>query len=211
MKRRLAVASLHNLTLKSTITKRLLLGFIISFSLVCVKAQTSFTIKGTVTDDKGAPLSSASVILKGTKIGIITNSTGNYSFTINKKGTLVFSYAGYENKEVDVTEDQMVNVSLTPGNVSLNDVVVTGYSRQSKRDVTGAASTVSADVIAKTPVSDVTLHYKVVLQELMLMTRVGALISGRLGWRFIRAISRRTLFAHEKCVYGKPGLWHWWK
>ena len=59
------------------------------------------------------------LLLKGTKVGTVTNSTGNYSFTINEKGLLVFSYAGYENKEIKVAGDQTMNVSLTPGNTKL--------------------------------------------------------------------------------------------
>ena len=58
--------------------------------MICANAQNSITIKGTVTDDKGAPLSAASVVLKGTKIGTVTNNTGNYSITISKKDTCIF-------------------------------------------------------------------------------------------------------------------------
>ena len=68
---------------------------------------------------------------------------------------MIFSYAGYQNQEIAVTASQTLNVSLTPDTKTLSDVVVTGYSKQSKRDVTGAVSTVSADVIAQTPVSDI--------------------------------------------------------
>ncbi|HEY2727388.1 MAG TPA: carboxypeptidase-like regulatory domain-containing protein, partial [Parafilimonas sp.] len=156
MEKRLTVTALHTLILTSAIARRFLLCFIISFSLVCANAQTPITIKGTVTDDKGAPLSSASIVLKGTKLGTVTNNTGNYSFTTNETGVLIFSYAGYLNKEIAISSSQTLDVSLTPTNVSLNDVVVTGYSRQSKRDVTGAASTISAQAISQTPITDLT-------------------------------------------------------
>lgn len=135
--------------------KKVFAACILFLCCINANAQNSFEIKGVVTDDKGVPLSAASVVLKGTKLGTVTNTGGSYSFVINNKGTLVFSYAGFDSKEISVTQSQTLNVSLAANNAALNDVVVTGYSRQSKRDVTGAASTVSADVIAQTPVSDI--------------------------------------------------------
>jgi TonB-dependent starch-binding outer membrane protein SusC len=120
-----------------------------------VTAQNSIGIKGKITDDKGAPLAGASVIVKGSTNGTVTNATGDYILTLNTPGTLIFSYAGFLDKEVAVSSSQTLNVPLTTDTKALNDVVVTGYSKQSRRDVTGAASTVSGDIIAKTPVADV--------------------------------------------------------
>ncbi|HEY2728104.1 MAG TPA: SusC/RagA family TonB-linked outer membrane protein, partial [Parafilimonas sp.] len=136
--------------------KKYFLFFISMLTLLHATAQNTIEIKGKVTDDKGAPLNGASIILKGSKTGTVTNNNGDYSFTINNAGTLIFSYAGYINKEVAVTNSQTLNISLVASNTSLNDVVVTGYSRQSKRDITGAASTISAETIAQTPVTDLT-------------------------------------------------------
>jgi len=124
--------------------------------LLHASAQNSIEVKGAVTDDKNAPLSGASITLKGSKTGTLTNNEGNYTFTLGKPGTLIFSYAGFLNKEISITSSQSLNVSLVPDNKTLNDVVVTGYSRQSKRDVTGAASTISGEAIAQTPVTDLT-------------------------------------------------------
>ncbi|MEP6466345.1 MAG: TonB-dependent receptor [Parafilimonas sp.] len=135
--------------------KKHLLLFVVLLMALSASAQNAIEIKGKVTDDKGVPLYGASVILKGSKTGTVTNNSGEYSFSINNAGTLIFSYAGYTNKEVAVTNTQEVNVSLSLNNSSLNDVIVTGYSKQSKRDVTGAVSTINSDVISKTPVSDV--------------------------------------------------------
>ncbi len=133
------------------------ISFVFLFLVLCIlsMAQNSIHITGTVTDDKGAALPGASVVLKGTKQGTVTTNDGRYSFAINNKGTIVFSYSGFLNKEVAVIADATLNILLNPDNKALNDVIVTGYSKQSKRDVTGAVSTVSADVIAHTPVTDV--------------------------------------------------------
>lgn len=118
-------------------------------------AQNGFQVSGEVRDDKGLPLNSASVSLKGSSNGTTTDANGAYKITLTGPGTLVFSYAGFSLKEIAVTAAQTLNVTLNPEDKALTDVIVTGYSRQSKRDITGAVSTVSAEVIAKTPVSDI--------------------------------------------------------
>ncbi len=136
--------------------KKYLFIVFMSLAFLRVTAQNAIKVSGVIADDKGAPLSGASVLIKGTKIGTVTSNTGAYSISMNANGTLIFSYAGFLNKEVAVSTSQTLNVSLQADTRALNDVVVTGYSKQSRRDVTGAASTVSGDIIAKTPVADVT-------------------------------------------------------
>lgn len=129
---------------------------ILFFSAGQTFAQTSFVISGIVTDTKGAPLQGASVLLKGTTIGTATDAKGMYKLTApDGAGTLVITYTGYQLKEVVVNNLSTINITLSPEENALNDVVVTGYSKQSKRDVTGAVSTISGDVIAKTPVTDI--------------------------------------------------------
>ena len=132
-------------------------GLVILCTLLCIisKAQNAIEVSGIITDDKGAALSNASVIFKGTKSGTTTDNSGRYLLKMNGAGTLIFSYAGYQSKEVLIDASQTLNVSLITNNATLNDVIVTGYSKQSKRDVTGSVSTVSADIIAHTPVTDI--------------------------------------------------------
>ncbi|MBV9961974.1 MAG: TonB-dependent receptor [Parafilimonas sp.] len=155
MKKNKSITRPAAVRLKKLVSKRLLNTCMFSLACMIAVAQNSIQVNGTVTDDKGTPLAGASVTLKGTINGTTADNKGTFLFTIKQPGTLIFSYAGYESKEIKIISSQTLNVSLTSNNV-LSDVVVTGYSRQSKRDVTGAASTVSADVIAKTPVADVT-------------------------------------------------------
>ncbi len=135
--------------------KKLSFGFLFTALCFISKAQTIVDVSGIITDDKGLALSNASVVYKGTKSGTTTGNNGKYSFKMDHAGTLIFSYSGYQSKEISVTSSQTLNISLVPNNNALNDVIVTGYSKQSKRDVTGAVSTVSADIVAKTPVTDV--------------------------------------------------------
>jgi TonB-dependent starch-binding outer membrane protein SusC len=119
-------------------------------------AQNNFPVIGTVKDSKGLVLPGASILLKGTSTGTTTKPDGTFALSISSgKGILVVSFAGYETREIPVNNRSSITVILTEENKNLNEVIVTGYSKQSKRDVTGAASTISADVIDKSPVTDV--------------------------------------------------------
>ncbi|MEO5891533.1 MAG: SusC/RagA family TonB-linked outer membrane protein [Ferruginibacter sp.] len=118
---------------------------------------TDNIVTGTVTDDKGAPLVGATVMVKSKKsIITTTDNTGKFRLDIGSQAAvLVISFTGFSPQEVSVTANQSIAIKLAITENNLDAVIVTGYTRQSKRDVTGAVSTVSADVVAKTPVTDV--------------------------------------------------------
>lgn len=118
-------------------------------------AQQSITGKVTGTDN--LPVTGASVIVKGTKTGVRTDENGNFTVVVpSNKSVLVISSVGFRQQEITVTGNTVPQIKLALESAVLNEVVVTGYSRQSKRDVTGAASTISATTIAQTPATDVT-------------------------------------------------------
>lgn len=96
---------------------------LLSFQL---QAQTK-TISGTVTDDGGLPLPGANVIVKKSSTGTQTDFDGRYNIEANIGQTLVFSYVGFETKEVRVGTHNIINVSMAPSAV-LEEVIVTGYS-----------------------------------------------------------------------------------
>ena len=113
----------------------------------------AFTVSGTVTDTAGGPLIGVSVVIKGTSTGTVTDATGHYQIDATKAATLVFSYVGFQNKEVPVNGNSLVNVQLTASNTGLNEVVVVGYGTQKKMDLTGAVSVVSQEDIERRSVS----------------------------------------------------------
>jgi TonB-linked SusC/RagA family outer membrane protein len=127
-----------------------------------VAAQSGGTLKGKVTNDKGEPVVGASVLLSGVDKGTSAGLTGDFTLAEIKPGkySVQVSAVGYQNivRDVTIADGQVleINFQLKPGGNALNEVVVTGYSRQSRRDVTGAASTISADVVAQTPATDMT-------------------------------------------------------
>ena len=125
------------------------------------EAQQGGTIRGKVTTDKDDPLSGASIVVVGSDKGISADAGGLYTISGLKPGryTLQVSAVGFQTAQrvvsVTATGVTEINIQLKPGGNSLNEIVVTGYSKQNKRDVTGAASTVSADAIAQSPVTSV--------------------------------------------------------
>jgi TonB-linked SusC/RagA family outer membrane protein len=110
-----------------------------------VKQQV--TVTGKITDGiTGEPLAGASVIIKGTTQGIISNADGEYSISIPEPGAiLVFSFIGYLDEEVIVDNQTLIDVQLVLSIESLDEIVVIGYGVQKKSDVTGAISKVKTE------------------------------------------------------------------
>lgn len=109
-----------------------------------IHAQSK-NISGTVNDENGTPLPGATVQLKGSEsVGAITDFDGNFSISItsDSSNVLVFSYIGYVDQEVDVSNQLSVNINLQPDTEALDEVVVVGYGTVLKRDLTGAVSSV---------------------------------------------------------------------
>ncbi|MEZ0452586.1 TonB-dependent receptor [Sphingobacterium thalpophilum] len=107
-------------------------------------------VRGQVTDQQGKPLSGVSVTVKGTKTTVGTDQDGSYSVVAGRGETLVFSFLGYERKEIEV-DAEILNVSLQFSQSDLEEVVVTGYGTFKKSDYTGSASTIRTERMADVP------------------------------------------------------------
>jgi TonB-dependent starch-binding outer membrane protein SusC len=103
-------------------------------------------IQGKVTDDKGRPLESVSVTIKGTNNGATTNNDGSFVIKTNISGKtgLTFSYTGYKTIEVSSNGSTPLSVKLEIGENKLEDVVVVGYGTRRQKDVTGSISSVTS-------------------------------------------------------------------
>src|SRR5690606_1705881 len=99
-----------------------------------------FQVTGTVTDENGVPLPGASVVVKGTTTGTVTDFDGKYSIDVVSTGTLVFSYIGYRTIEVAVSGNPNINATLPVDATQLDDVVVVGYGTQKKSEITSSIS-----------------------------------------------------------------------
>nr|MDH4460744.1 carboxypeptidase-like regulatory domain-containing protein [Flectobacillus sp.] len=109
------------------------------------------TIKGKITDaEKGEGIPGASIAIKGTSKGTVSDENGNYTLTVpNEKAVLVITSVGYSREEVLVGNRFTVNISLNPDTKNLNEVVVVGYGTQKVTTVSGAISTVKGSDIEK--------------------------------------------------------------
>ncbi|MCO4294242.1 TonB-dependent receptor [Solitalea sp. MAHUQ-68] len=112
-------------------------------------AQNAFTLRGKVTDAKGIGLPAVSVAVKGTTKGTQTDPEGNFSLQVNTGNTLVFTYLGFESKEIVVSTATTLNVQLVETSTALEQVVVVGYGVQKKLDVTGSVAQVKGAEISK--------------------------------------------------------------
>lgn len=133
------------------------LSLVLTMVLFCLGITIAQrTITGTVTDDTGESLIGASVLLKSSSIGTVTDIEGSYSLEIpDGDQTLVFSYTGYAAQEVAVGASNVVNMVLSEG-LELSEVVVTGLGIKREKKALGYAVTTigSGDVNLK-PESDV--------------------------------------------------------
>ena len=118
--------------------------------------QAGRTLTGTVKDERGQVIPGASVKLKGTTQGTVTNSQGQYSLKINvTTGALEISFMGYTTNEVAIGSSNTINVTLGETTNTMNEVVVIGYGTVKRRDLTGSVASVSGKDIAATPVPNV--------------------------------------------------------
>lgn len=109
-------------------------------------------ITGTVTDSRGTPLPGANVLIKGTSRGTVTDVGGKYSIAVeDRNSVLVFSFIGYERREVSLQGRSVVDVSLDDDMQGLEEVIVVGYGTQKKSDLTGSISSVSQDELTAFP------------------------------------------------------------
>ena len=109
---------------------------------VGVQAFAQNTVTGKVTDAKGEAIPGASVMIKGTQTGTMTNVDGSYSINVRSGATLVFSCIGFQNQEVVPGSRSVVNVVLAEDSEMLDEVVYVAYGTAKKKDLTGSISTV---------------------------------------------------------------------
>ena len=110
-------------------------------------------IKGKVTNENGEPLSGATIAEKSTNKAVVTNTLGEFTLqVVDLKAVLVVSFVGYTTLEVKTNGKINLNISLSLQEAALKDVVVVGYGRVKRSDVTGSVSRIGEDAITQTPI-----------------------------------------------------------
>lgn len=128
-------------------------------AIFLVVAVTGFaqsrTVSGTVIDKTGEAVIGASVVVRGTTNGTITDFDGNFTLqNVPVNGTIQVSFVGYKTVDIPIQNQSIIKVTLEEDTETLDEVVVVGYGVQKKSDVTGAMSSVGAEELTSRPVNN---------------------------------------------------------
>ncbi|MBU3010169.1 TonB-dependent receptor [Polaribacter vadi] len=123
---------------------------------ICSYAQDSYTVKGTVTSqaDKEV-LPGVTVIIQGTTKGTETDFDGNFSIEVKTGDILAFSYLGYSQKTVTITNQKTITVSLAEDASELDEIVVVGYGTRKRSQISGAVAKIGGEDVAAVQVARV--------------------------------------------------------
>ncbi len=138
---------------------RKIITFIAVFVLFQLQQQVfaqERTVTGTVLSSDNTPVSGASVVAKGTTNGTQTDASGRFSIRASKGQVLEISYVGFETRQVTVGDADNINITLSPVDKSMDEIVIVGYGTQKRGDVTGAVSTLDVKkTLTARPIADV--------------------------------------------------------
>ncbi len=139
---------------------RVFYSLLVAFALLAGSPQKAFAdarevrtvqqqgvVKGQVVDETGEPIIGASILLKGTTNGVITDLDGNFVLTNASKGTLVVSFVGYKTQEVPINGQKDFKIVLKEDSEVLDEVVVVGYGVQKKATLSGSVTQVRGDEV----------------------------------------------------------------
>lgn len=117
--------------------------------------QQNKTVTGVVTGENGEPIPGATVVVKGTSNGTITDLDGNYSLSnVPADATLQFSFVGMKLVELSASGRTQINVTLEEETIGLEEVVAVGYGTVKKKDITGSVASISGEQLAAVPVAN---------------------------------------------------------
>lgn len=133
------------------------LSLLVCFVLMLVSTEVfaQQRISATVVDDTRQPLPGVTVRLKSTKIVTSTNDKGIFSIEVKPADILVFSYTGFNQKEVQAGQIKNAIVVLETNTSELNEIVVVGYGTQKKSDLTGAVTSLNTKVLEERPTTNI--------------------------------------------------------
>jgi iron complex outermembrane receptor protein len=131
-------------------TKSLLFFFFLF--LFCSATYAQKTVKGQVTDETGEAVIGASIAVKGTNLGTVTDLDGHFQLTVAENAVLVISYIGYVAQELPVAGTSTFNIVLKENAQLLDEVVVIGYGVVKKADATGSVELLTAKDMNKGPI-----------------------------------------------------------
>jgi TonB-dependent starch-binding outer membrane protein SusC len=123
--------------------------------IVLPDAPPPVIVRGKVTTAAGKALSGVSVTIRATKKGTTTDENGDFSISARKEDVLVFSYVGYDTREIKVGDQASIDISLVEASTSLNEIAVIGYGRTSRKSLTSAITTLKPEELNVGAITDV--------------------------------------------------------
>lgn len=122
---------------------------------VVAEMQQDKKISGVIKDERGDVVVGATIMVKGTTIGVISDVDGNFSLSVPDNAVLQIAFVGYLQQLIPVGGKQVFAITMREDTQKLDEVVVIGYGTQKKVNLTGSVSTISANDIASIPVSNI--------------------------------------------------------
>ena len=114
------------------------LSLAIMLMLASVALAQERVVTGKVIDETGVGMPGVNVLVKGTPTGTVTDANGGFSVSTSSDATLVFTFVGYGTSEVTVGDRTFIDLQLAVDLTSLDEIVVTGYGVDKRRELTGA-------------------------------------------------------------------------
>ncbi len=112
-------------------------------------------ITGTVVDENQEPMIGVSILKDGTSVGTITDANGKFSINAKKGDVLVFKYIGYKPLSVTIENSSPLEIQMTIGAVLMKDVIVMGYSKKTRTEISSAVSVLNERKLNDAPANDV--------------------------------------------------------
>ena len=116
----------------------------------------TIAVTGEITDDQGSPILGATVQVKGTESGAVTDQEGKFTLQVaDLNAVLIVSYIGFETQEISLNGREFIKITLAVDTKSLSELVVVGYGVQKKINTTGAISSISTKELIQSPVANI--------------------------------------------------------
>jgi TonB-dependent starch-binding outer membrane protein SusC len=126
--------------------------FILLLVLSSATALAQRTVTGKVIDEFNDGLPGVSILVKGTTTGVVTDIERNFSINVpSEQSTLVFSFIGFTSREEVVGNRSQINITLEQSFMGMDEVIVTGYTSERKRDIVGSVSVVNTKTTLQQP------------------------------------------------------------
>lgn len=133
--------------------RKWLVVFFVFFTTIAFSQKT---ISGKVTDANNQPLANATVVVKGTNVATQTDAQGNFTISLPSGGNaLQITSVGFDSQDVVIGSQSSFAISMKGTTATLNEVVVTGYSSQAKKDITGSVAVVNVKELTANPGSNI--------------------------------------------------------